>query len=213
MKTLLPYFSAVILLLAFVPNAFSGSVQQESSGEPPLIVSHVRTDERAGRAYRLTLSFTNQSLKGISDMVLVFIPDHPDPEASKFLQRTTLLGRSIPTSTAEAHAPGSTWEHTFSMGRSAYKQVPHLGSWRVLIDFVLFDDGSGWGERKTYQHLRLAGMHHGALRENRRLRRVLEDQGVEALLEELAMPIPQSLRVGQSIKQVIAAQAKNSGNQ
>ena len=177
----------ILLLCSSAPLIGQSQSPEE---EPPLEIGtiHWSTDPR----YPDTLSvpMTNLSEKYVHAYVLgVFYLDENAENVGGASNWASSEKMPVPGK-SDGHAPGETWSEHLYPPNITINDVPVLiAGAQVLVDVVRFADGSTWGPNKSRQAIALGRARGGALAERSRLRRVLEEQGLQALLEDLSQKI------------------------
>ncbi|MCW5982681.1 MAG: hypothetical protein KIT09_31625 [Bryobacteraceae bacterium] len=85
--------------------------------------------------------------------------------------------------------PGVRWTIETGTGGPAHPNLAALQR-EVVVDYVLFADDSQWGPDVNQQSAFVRAVLYGAAGERRRLRSVLESEGVDKLLEDLSREAP-----------------------
>ena len=143
---------------------------------------------RGEEGYWVSFTMTNVSSKPVRGYILAV---EAFDTHEKSLGGPTLSAEKIPVPGRSAIiAPGESWTERSNLGFRWANEVPVVvASARVLVDYVQFDDGSSWGPNKSRQAVALGKMRQGVLVERGRLRKVLAERGVQAVLDDLAQEI------------------------
>lgn len=84
------------------------------------------------------------------------------------------------------YQPGAAWTEEFSLPSLPGAARPCPPAAQPEIDFVLFEDGTHWGPDRYRLASRIRGEIAGVTFEHARLREVLRQKGVEALVKDLS---------------------------
>jgi hypothetical protein len=137
-----------------------------------------------------TLSFTirNLSPKAVHGYVLRI--DLLDIQGRSHTGRTFSAEKSPLPGAKGQLSPGESWIENWSLGVEHIDNIPvQFTGARIYVDYVRFADGSSWGPDKRGQGIAIGRARQGALEERSRLKRLLAERGVQALLDDLTQEI------------------------
>lgn len=167
----------------------SAGTPQDAKGvnQPPVEFSNiVITRGEFGGAVNFTM--TNLSSKRVCAYILEV--DTSD-SSGKSLGGPTQSAEMMPPPGGKGdYSPGEQWKENVTLGQQYQDGTPLIAaSAQISLDYVLFDDGTGWGPNKSRQAIALGKMRRGVLQERDRLRKLLAERGVKALLDDLSQEV------------------------
>jgi len=129
-----------------------------------------------------TVVLRNASTSRIAGYIIRFSDFGPDGALIDESFSTTLVGLAS-DHPRQAYVPGEIWKlETRAAGRQGMPGATR----KVSVDFVLFEDGAGWGPDTKNGSLRLRGVVEGWRAAHGHLRRVLKEKGAAAVIEQIS---------------------------
>jgi hypothetical protein len=108
----------------------------------------------------------------------------PNCWITRFIPKVTSTGSKGEYSSRER------WTENANLGVRYVNGMPlFAASVRITLDYVLFDNGTGWGPNKSRQAVALGKIRQGVVHERDRLRKLLATRGVQALLDDLVWEV------------------------
>ena len=129
-----------------------------------------------------TVVLRNASTSRIAGYIIRFSDFGPNGVLLNESFSSTLVGLAS-DHPRQAYVPGETWKlETRAAGRQGMPGATR----KVSVDFVLFEDGTGWGPDTKHGSLRLRGVVEGWRAAHGHLRRVLKEKGAAGVIEEIS---------------------------
>lgn len=142
---------------------------------------------------QLSYTLVNAGTKRITAYTLIF----------EFLDRNgKLTGRGTQNNVWELDSnarrkglePGESWISAKPAFLPVHRDDGSPVTYRISVDYVLFDDHSNWGADTLKQSYQIAGLQQGFAVARQQLKTMLEKEGAEAVLETLRQGVPPNYR-------------------
>ncbi len=175
-----------VLALAGVYGCQAYSSPQVTSNSPLEIQSFSR--QSADSSAEVSLTVLNKADKDVVALTLATTYFDAENKAVGRLATNQIFGLE-PKATRKTLAPGERW----ATQKGLPLPVSQNGSparYEIVVDYVLFKDGSTWGPDQMKQSLHIAGIQKGWALARSTLRSVLAKQGEQAVVEILNQNVP-----------------------
>ncbi len=160
--------------------ASSGLCQEQASEIATPLEIRGLSDRTTGGSTAATVTLANASEKAVAGFVLV--ASAPSPRTGRPRQIVRAQLRAVEDPGNDGYDPGAEFQVRFQVPPDFAVGSPDT---QVSLDYVLFVDGSGWGPDTTHRSLELKGVIRGSKLARAVLKRKLQTEGPDAVLEAL----------------------------
>ncbi|MDQ3254939.1 MAG: motile sperm domain-containing protein [Acidobacteriota bacterium] len=148
----------------------------QSSSDTPLLISSLRFDPSEPRAPEITFEITNVSSNPIRAYAI-----------REVTTKDTLKGESGSAMIADMDSTNAILQPGQTITDSIIHQAlsKETSDIKIIVDFIEFTDGTTWGPDLYKSAERLAGRRAGVSEANKRLYKILETKGVQAVMNAI----------------------------
>jgi len=165
----------LVRYLAILLFSAASALAQTTAGPPPLEI-------RSGVTAQAMFAYTVTNVSGKDVKAFTVSIEAVDRRGQRLCSRSKTLIRGLGPGTAEVYKAGEVVHQDF---RRIFAGVSDVGAWDGKLDYVLFADGSHWGPDNLKTSIEIAGMFHGRFAALDALKRMLSQQGPDAVITYL----------------------------
>ncbi len=173
---------------------FGFAQDTDESARAPLEISSIKIlDDASSLQNLLRFDMRNCSDKSLIGYVLkIRLKD----QMGALRDSGNYSSEKLPTSPVDGkYSPGETWTDQYQLPVTSVDSLSvRYTDADLVIDYVLFADGSSWGPNASGQGTALGKVRRGAEIERARLKRILADKGLQALLDDLLRDVDASIK-------------------
>lgn len=153
---------------------------QLSEEAPPVRLQEQATLITTTTGVTARLELVNQSTKTVRGYVVLVEFQDSSGETGFYTTLTRVHPPHLPHG-VHSFEPGESWTHDLAVPLENGNPVSRT----LTMDHVVFEDGTTWGPDTERQSLKIQGLLNGFQAERSRLRRLLSEKGVQAVVEDL----------------------------